>query len=193
MLCLVADSLLLLAVVRVEVWATPSCLVAYFWKDAGFDWRATYAKWRSREYWLFLLPSSLLSVWIVWLPAVSIIYALPSSLQIPLFCIVCCFWSILLQLIAKTGTDANDSLLAAQQHEGEGHTQRDTHSALDTRDENDDEAEEEEQTDDGRTGGEDEDEDENEEASSSGGRIEERSGGEADSPAGVRSADRALR
>ena len=142
-----------------EVWATPSCLMAYFWKDSNFDWRATYAKWRSREYWTFLLPSSLLSVWIVytlhlththshslsdspthslppsdsllsvdlrfvccvlaavsWLPAVSIIYALPSSLQIPLFCIVCCFWSILLQLIAKTNT-APDGHHSAQQRD----------------------------------------------------------------------------
>ena len=88
--------------------------MAYFWKDSNFDWRATYAKWRSREYWTFLLPSSLLSVWIVWLPAVSIIYALPSSLQIPLFCIVCCFWSITLQLIAKTNNGHTEAADEAQ-------------------------------------------------------------------------------
>ena len=97
------------ACARVEVWGTPSCVLAYYWKDCNFDWRATYCKWLSREYWVFLLPSSLLSVWIVWLPAVSIIYALPASLQIPLFCIVCCFWSILLQLIAKANTDADSN------------------------------------------------------------------------------------
>ena len=107
-----------------QVWATPSCVLAYYWKDANFDWRATWHKLLSREYWLFLLPSSLLSVWLVWLPAVSIIYALPSTLQIPLFCIVCCFWSCLLQLIAKANTDDNT---------GHGDTDTDTtHARIDS-------------------------------------------------------------
>ena len=122
------------------LWATPSCLVVYFWKvrpspstarrsrplrpcprlpltplcplrccqDANFHWRPAYEKWRSREYWTFILPSSLFSVWMVWLPAVTIIYCLPGGLQIPLFAIVVCFWSIILTLIAKA-SDANDA------------------------------------------------------------------------------------
>ena len=128
-----------------EVWATPSLLMAYFWKDSNFDWRATYSKWRSREYWLFLLPSSLLSVWLVWLPAVSIIYALPSSLQIPLFCIVSCFWSILLQLIAKanTATHHDSAHHQQQQQQGEQQTADDQLAALDDGETGGDEQEDE--------------------------------------------------
>jgi hypothetical protein len=37
----------------------------------------------------------LLGVWTVWIPVVTCVYALPSALQMPLFNIVLCFWSLL--------------------------------------------------------------------------------------------------
>ena len=80
--------------------------MAVRWQDANFSWRAAGAKWRSAEYWRFILPSNLLSVWMVWLPAVTVIYCLPPSLQIPLFSLVLCFWSVLLQLVTKADTAA---------------------------------------------------------------------------------------
>ena len=95
------------------LWATPSCLVVLFWKDLHFSFRATYVKWRSREYWTFLLPSALISVWLVWLPAVSIIYCMPASLQIPLFAIVLCFWSIILSMVSKAAETDVDAGPAA--------------------------------------------------------------------------------
>ena len=108
------------SVVYNPIWATPSCLLAYFWKDADFDWRAAYAKWRSREYWTFILPSNLVSVWLVWLPAVSIIYCMPASLQIPLFAIVLCFWSIILSMVTKAAAkDADPAPAAAAKAEVE--------------------------------------------------------------------------
>ena len=89
------------AVIYNVIWATPSTLVFYIWKDANFDWRVPYARLRNREFYTFLLPSSLFTVWLVWLPAVIIIYCLPGALQIPLFDIVVCFWGILLQIVTK--------------------------------------------------------------------------------------------
>ena len=32
------------------LWATPSCLLAYYWNDSNFDWRAVYSKFISRKY-----------------------------------------------------------------------------------------------------------------------------------------------
>ena len=43
----------------------------------------------------------LISTWAVWIPMVSIIYAVPSNLQIPLFNIVLCFWSLMLGSLTK--------------------------------------------------------------------------------------------
>ena len=52
-----------------------------------------------RHFWLWRVPENLVSGWMVWIPAVSMIYILPASLQIPLFNIVLCFWSLVLTLI----------------------------------------------------------------------------------------------
>jgi hypothetical protein len=41
------------------------------------------------------------SQWMVWIPAVSIIYCLPSALQIPLFNLVVCFWVLLLTFVSR--------------------------------------------------------------------------------------------
>ncbi|MFC4701650.1 hypothetical protein ACFO4O_15955 [Glaciecola siphonariae] len=45
------------------------------------------------------LPATLISTWIVWIPAVSVIYAMPSDLQIPLFNIVLCMFVLILVLV----------------------------------------------------------------------------------------------
>lgn len=47
------------------------------------------------------LPATLLSTWIVWIPAVCIIYAMPSTLQIPLFNIVLCMFVLILAIVNK--------------------------------------------------------------------------------------------
>ena len=41
------------------------------------------------------------STWVVWIPAVAIIYSLPSALQVPLFNLVLCFWCLLMSFISR--------------------------------------------------------------------------------------------
>jgi hypothetical protein len=43
----------------------------------------------------------LLSLWCIWIPVVSCVYSLPAPLQMPLFNIVLCFWSMLFALITS--------------------------------------------------------------------------------------------
>jgi hypothetical protein len=45
----------------------------------------------------------LFSTWVVWIPAVSIVYSLPSALQLPIFNLVLCFWCLLLTFV--TGSE----------------------------------------------------------------------------------------
>jgi hypothetical protein len=47
------------------------------------------------------LPAALCATWIVWLPAVAVIYSLPPALQIPLFNIVLCFFSLLYAALTR--------------------------------------------------------------------------------------------
>lgn len=82
------------------LWAAPSTALAYLWKESGFSWAAT----RSRlgpDFLRFSVPVTLMSTWVVWIPAVTIIYCLPAPLQIPLFNLVLCFWVLVLTFISK--------------------------------------------------------------------------------------------
>lgn len=91
-------------------WAAQQVLVMYFWKDANFTIKPAYDKFMSREYWVFILPSTLLTTWIVWTPACGIIYCLPAGLQLIMMNIVCCFWSILLQIVTKSDSSIADTV-----------------------------------------------------------------------------------
>lgn len=77
------------------LYAAPCGNLIFAWKDAGFRWAPVGADLRAgRWYYRRVLPV-LLSVWALWIPVVCCVYALPPPLQIPLFNVVLCFWSLL--------------------------------------------------------------------------------------------------
>lgn len=75
-------------------WSATTAILIYHWKDAGFRLSSltdmNWFRFQRRN-----LPKALLATWVVWVPGVAIIYSLPASLQIPLFNIVLCFFSLL--------------------------------------------------------------------------------------------------
>ena len=79
-------------------WSAPFTAVFYGWKKAGFKF-VTDPPWlRIRlicEESIFLL----ISTWIIWIPSVSIIYAMPENLQIPLFNITLCFFVLVISVL----------------------------------------------------------------------------------------------
>jgi hypothetical protein len=77
------------------LWAVPSIVLAYAWKDAGFSWRALRQRLESGWYKRRVVPV-LLSNWAVWIPAVAIVYCLPLPLQLPLQNLVLCLWALIL-------------------------------------------------------------------------------------------------
>lgn len=82
------------------IYATPLSLVMYGWKDAGFSW----SRFREQNPWPRLRHRYAViqvSVWIVWIPAVTMIYCLPPELQIPLFNFIICFFSLLLAFVSR--------------------------------------------------------------------------------------------
>ena len=79
-------------------WSAPVTAVFYGWKDQGFSWPAFKAQF-SRTLFTYQIPSVLLSIWIVWIPATAIIYSLPLPLQIPLFNLVLCFFVLLVSAL----------------------------------------------------------------------------------------------
>ncbi len=101
-----ADALTIVKKVLVDqflfcpLWSAPFAAVSMHWKNCGFSFRRARAGF-SRTLLTVKLPSILISIWGVWIPAVAIIYSLPLALQFPLFNVVLCFWSLLLTALSK--------------------------------------------------------------------------------------------
>jgi hypothetical protein len=94
------------------LWAGPTQVIFFLWKDANFSW--TGLKWQlEQESLLHRVVVVLFSTWVVWLPAVAIVYTLPIALQIPLSNLVLCFWCLLLSFISKSGTQETETQRAA--------------------------------------------------------------------------------
>lgn len=84
--------------------AVPVSYFAYFWCDSHFNTKALVADYRTRHWYLRKVLPMLIANLGVWLPSVAIIYSLPSPLQLPLFDLVLCFFTLLLaHLTRKSG------------------------------------------------------------------------------------------
>lgn len=82
------------------LWACPLLVLAYRFRDLRFSWtnlRHGFT-WREFIHQVLMVQSS---SWTVWIPAVTIVYSLPSALQFPLFAVVVCFWSLLLATLTN--------------------------------------------------------------------------------------------
>lgn len=82
------------------LWSMPFGLTMYKWRDSKFNFRVVINMLKSNHFWKWQVPQTIIGSWIVWLPAVILVYCLPGPLQIPLFVLVSCFWSLLLNLLA---------------------------------------------------------------------------------------------
>ncbi len=74
----------------------PVTLIAYTWCESHFDTAAVIADIRAPGWYLRRVPTVLIANVGVWTPTVCIIYSLPGALQIPLFNLVLCFFTLLL-------------------------------------------------------------------------------------------------
>jgi hypothetical protein len=83
------------------LWAAPTQVVFFLWKDAGFSRSGLIQGFKDEPFGRRVVVI-LFSGWIVWIPAVMIIYSLPSALQVPLFNLVLCFWCLLLSFISRS-------------------------------------------------------------------------------------------
>ncbi len=82
------------------LWAAPSQVLLFTWKDAGFT-RSGLRTAFQRQPFLQRVLVVVFSTWVVWIPAVAIVYSLPSALQLPLFNLVLCFWCLLMSFISR--------------------------------------------------------------------------------------------
>lgn len=81
-------------------WGVPITIVLFAWRDSGFNIRCAKKSLTGRIF-LKKVLVLLISQWLVWIPAVAAIYSFPMDLQIPLFNIVLCLWSLILAVITS--------------------------------------------------------------------------------------------
>lgn len=82
------------------LWAAPGITIVYLWMESNWS-IAECKRAMDRKFFCVKIPTVILSNWLVWIPAVCVIYAMPGELQIPLFNLVLCFWVLLLAVLNK--------------------------------------------------------------------------------------------
>ncbi|PTY01150.1 hypothetical protein [Opitutus sp. ER46] len=86
------------------VFAVPVTVVVYEWIETRFRGTVLLADMRQGQWYRRRVLPVLLSNLGVWVPAVCIIYALPTPLQLPLQNLVLCFFTLLLATISARPT-----------------------------------------------------------------------------------------
>ena len=76
------------------LFAAPFTAVLYDWKNHGFGW-PNMSRYCTAKYYRVAVVPTLFATWGVWIPVVSILYSLPSPLQIPLFGLALSMWVML--------------------------------------------------------------------------------------------------
>lgn len=83
------------------LFAVPVTVIVYGWGETHFNASAVAADLRQRHWYKNRVLPMLISNLAVWVPTVCIIYSLPSPLQIPLFNLVLCFFTLILAHISR--------------------------------------------------------------------------------------------
>ncbi|MFH1497224.1 MAG: hypothetical protein ABII82_05290 [Verrucomicrobiota bacterium] len=83
------------------LWAVPTCWAMYAWVEADLRWAPIWQDIRTAGWYRRSVLPVLISNFGVWLPAVSLIYALPTGLQLPMQNLVLCFYTLLLVTLER--------------------------------------------------------------------------------------------
>ena len=82
------------------LFALPLICVCFNWKDHGFDVARARAGLGRGWYQVRVWPT-VIAAWIVWIPAVALVYALPLALQFPIQNIIECMWVMTLLFLTR--------------------------------------------------------------------------------------------
>ncbi|MCP5544744.1 MAG: hypothetical protein H7A49_12645 [Akkermansiaceae bacterium] len=86
------------------LFAAPFTAMMYDWKNRGFP--PVVREFFTAAYYRDVVVPTLFATWGVWIPLVSIIYSLPSLLQIPLFGLSLSLWVMLYTWMSETRAGA---------------------------------------------------------------------------------------
>jgi len=87
------------------LFAVPVTWLVYTWAEHRFDSRVIRSEWRRPGWYGRCVLPLLVATWSVWVPAVAIIYLLPTALQLPLQNVVLCFFTLMVIFLTKRSPD----------------------------------------------------------------------------------------
>lgn len=87
----IAKKVLLDQLVYTPFYASPVSVAIFEWRSNGFRFRGLSHVFTWRFYTQNVFPTQVAN-WCLWVPVTSMVYSLPSLLQIPLFSFGLCFW-----------------------------------------------------------------------------------------------------
>lgn len=99
------------------LFAVPIAVWSYAWKNRRYRTDHLGEFFTTRFYSEKILPT-LVANWGVWIPGTTLIYCLPSLLQIPLFNLALTFWSLMLAYINAGGGHSQDAAAAESDNVG---------------------------------------------------------------------------
>lgn len=92
----------------VPVFGIVNVVLFYVWRDCGWSIGKVPAALGRQWYRRKVLPV-LIANWIVWIPAVAMIYSLPLPLQLPVQNLILCFWILILMVFTQEPNDRKTS------------------------------------------------------------------------------------
>ncbi|MEM8495168.1 MAG: Mpv17/PMP22 family protein, partial [Planctomycetota bacterium] len=93
------------------VWAVPTTLLAYQFRESGFSLSAVRRGplGRGIGHWVrWSVFPVVINNWCVWIPAVIVIYTMPLALQLPFQNLVLCFWCLVLAFLSDAVTNGQE-------------------------------------------------------------------------------------
>ncbi len=83
------------------IYAVPCIAIFNVWKDQEFSFTRTRAA-LDREFLLKRIPAMIAANCLVWIPSVSVVYAMPLPLQVVMFNLILCFWVLVISVLSET-------------------------------------------------------------------------------------------
>jgi hypothetical protein len=81
-------------------WFVPTYVIALRWIERGGAWSRLRAS-LDRPFWTRTCLTVMVTNWLIWIPALALVYSLPAPLQFPLFSVVMCFFILVVTLLTR--------------------------------------------------------------------------------------------
>lgn len=88
------------------IWFVPTYVIALRWVEMGGSWTRTRPT-LNREFWTRTCPTVMVTNWLIWIPALVLVYSLPAALQFPLFSVVMCFFILVVTVMTSRKNEAD--------------------------------------------------------------------------------------